>query len=57
MPLKKGSSKSVVSTNIREMIHAGHPKAQAVAAAMRMKADGQVPTSQRKESTRKGAKK
>lgn len=35
MPLKKGSSKKVVSQNIREMVHAGHPQKQAVAAAMR----------------------
>lgn len=36
MPLKKGKSKKVVSGNIREMMHAGHPKKQAVAASMRM---------------------
>lgn len=35
MPLKTGSSKEVVSENIAEMIRAGHPRAQAVAAAMR----------------------
>lgn len=34
MPLKKGSSKKVVSANIREMMHSGHPQKQAVAAAM-----------------------
>lgn len=36
MPMKKGSSKKVVSSNVREMIRAGHPKKQAVAAALRM---------------------
>lgn len=36
MPLKKGSSKKVVSQNIREMLKAGHPHNQSVAAAMRM---------------------
>src|SRR3990167_10501539 len=35
MPLKKGKSKAVVSQNIREMMHAGHPQKQAVAAAMK----------------------
>lgn len=34
MPLKKGSSKKVVSENVREMMDAGHPKEQAVAASM-----------------------
>jgi hypothetical protein len=35
MPLFPGSSDSVVSHNIAEMIKAGHPKDQAIAAAMR----------------------
>jgi len=34
MPLQKGKSKKVISNNIREMIRSGHPKNQAVAAAM-----------------------
>ena len=34
MPLKKGSSKKTIGKNISEMIRAGHPKKQAVAAAM-----------------------
>jgi hypothetical protein len=36
MPLSKGKSQDVVSGNIREMIRAGHPRDQAVAAAMRI---------------------
>lgn len=35
MPLIKSGSKSAVSTNIREMMAAGHPQQQAVAAALR----------------------
>jgi len=34
MPLKKGSSKKVISSNIREMISSGHPKSQAIAASL-----------------------
>ena len=34
MPLRSGSSQSVISDNIREMRAAGHPEAQAVAAAL-----------------------
>lgn len=34
MPLKPGKSQSAISSNIKEMIHSGHPRNQAVAAAL-----------------------
>lgn len=34
MPLKKGSSKKVISANIRELRRSGRPQKQAVAIAM-----------------------
>lgn len=34
MPLSPGHSQSVISNNIREMIHSGHPQPQAVAASL-----------------------
>jgi len=35
VPLKSGYSRTSIEQNIAEMIRAGHPKAQAVAAAYR----------------------
>ncbi len=35
MPLKKGSSKKVISQNIKTEMHAGRPQKQAIAIAMR----------------------
>jgi hypothetical protein len=35
MPLRSGKSKSVVSQNIKEMVHSGYPVKRAVAAAMK----------------------
>lgn len=35
MPLRKGTSNKVVSSNIRVLIHEGYPRPQAVAIALR----------------------
>ncbi len=34
MPLSKGKSKKVISKNIKEMMEAGHPQNQAIAASL-----------------------
>jgi hypothetical protein len=34
MPLKKGKSQKVISSNIAELIHSGRPREQAIAIAM-----------------------
>ena len=45
MPLKKGASKATISQNIGEMIDSGHPRKQAVAAALNQarKAGAKIP--------------
>jgi len=37
MPLKKGKSEAAFKSNVRELIHAGHPQKQALAIAYKMK--------------------
>ena len=46
-PLKKGSSQETISQNIKEMVKAGHPQKQAVAAALRQ-ADQSKPSKGKK---------
>jgi len=56
MPLKKGKSKAVISANISEMIGGGHPKDQAVAAALdNAKTGKKKQKSKRKKTDRKRA--
>lgn len=43
MPLVKGHSRAVVGENIREMENAGHPRAQAIAAALRQARQSYAP--------------
>jgi hypothetical protein len=63
MPLKKGSSKTVISENIRELIAAGHPQNQAIAIALKMAGKSKTTTLKRPKgklssrSTRKRNKK
>jgi hypothetical protein len=40
MPLHHGTSRKIFSQNVSEMMHAGHPQDQALAAAYRMKREG-----------------
>jgi hypothetical protein len=62
MPLHKGKLDKVISKNIEEMMKAGHPQDQAVAAAMRMAGKpllrpGPGMTAAEKEEMRKKMKK
>lgn len=54
MPLKKGTSNATRSENIAEMVRAGHPQDQAVAAAYREQRESKrKTTSTAKELTKR----
>lgn len=40
MPIKKGKSKAVVSSNISELMHSGRPQKQAIAISMHSASKG-----------------
>lgn len=44
MPLSKGTDKKTFEANVKEMIKAGHPRKQAVAAAYHQQREAQKPT-------------
>lgn len=50
MPLLKGKGKKTISKNISEMIRSGHPKRQAVAAALSQarKSGAKIPKKKRR---------
>lgn len=56
MPLMNGTSRAVVSENIREMVNAGHPQDQAVAAALQHAGKGRKKPKTSKTKTPRGRK-
>lgn len=53
MPLKKGKSQETISDNISEMIKAGHPRDQAIAAALNSAGKSKAPKARKKVEGRK----
>ncbi len=57
MPLHKGRSKKVIGENIFEMVNAGHPKNQAIAASLNeaRKSGAKIPKKgKRHDQTKRG---
>jgi hypothetical protein len=52
MPLVKGTSKRVISSNIREMVNSGHPQKTAVAASLNEARKSGAKISKKKKSPR-----
>jgi len=54
MPLIKGTSQKTISNNISEMEHAGHPRKQAIAAALdtARKSGAKIPKPNEKKAKR-----
>jgi hypothetical protein len=56
MPLLKGSSQEIISRNIAEMIKAGHPRDQAIAASLNNAGKGYGAKSKKRKQEGYGAK-
>jgi hypothetical protein len=57
MPLLRGKSRSTVSANVAELIHAGYPQAQAVAIALRQAGKSKRSSTMAAKKKKKAAKK
>ncbi len=56
MPLKKGSSKATISSNISEMRHSGYPEKVAVAASFNQARKSGAKLKKKKSSSKKKGK-
>jgi len=54
MPLAAGSGRKTISNNISEMVEAGHPQKQAVAAALRKSRESKRGKRRSRRSSRSG---